>query len=77
MSRRYAGVHEKNIASCCVLEKAGFARVGALREHYLINGVPEKLMGSWKRNPLWTAQARVGEAPALEPRTQPVQRRIR
>jgi [ribosomal protein S5]-alanine N-acetyltransferase len=36
-----AYVHDKNAASCRVLEKAGFAREGTLREHYLINGVPE------------------------------------
>lgn len=36
-----AYVHDKNVASCRVLEKAGFAREGLLREHYLINGVPE------------------------------------
>jgi ribosomal-protein-alanine N-acetyltransferase len=36
-----AYVHDKNAASCRVLEKAGFAREGMLREHYLINGVPE------------------------------------
>ncbi len=36
-----AYVHDKNVASCRVLEKAGFAIEGTLREHYVINGVPE------------------------------------
>lgn len=36
-----AYVHDRNGASCRVLEKAGFAREGTLREHYLIQGVPE------------------------------------
>jgi ribosomal-protein-alanine N-acetyltransferase len=46
-----AYVHEKNVASCRVLEKAGFAREGTLREHYLINGVPvnEILFGLLRR----------------------------
>lgn len=36
-----AYVHDKNIASCRVLEKIGFQREGLLREHYIINGKPE------------------------------------
>jgi [ribosomal protein S5]-alanine N-acetyltransferase len=36
-----AFVHDKNIPSCRVLEKLGFAREGLLREHYIINGLPE------------------------------------
>ncbi len=36
-----AHVHDRNAASCRVLEKLGFTREGLLREHYLINGVPE------------------------------------
>jgi [ribosomal protein S5]-alanine N-acetyltransferase len=36
-----AYVHDKNVASCRVLEKVGFTREGTLREHYIINGVPE------------------------------------
>jgi RimJ/RimL family protein N-acetyltransferase len=36
-----AYVHDKNLASCRVLEKLGFKREGLLREHYIINGVPE------------------------------------
>jgi ribosomal-protein-alanine N-acetyltransferase len=54
-----AYVHDKNAASCRVLEKAGFAREGTLREHYVINGVPENeilfglLKHEWERN--WRA----------------------
>lgn len=50
-----AYVHDKNVASCRVLEKAGFTREGCLREHYLINGVPENeilfglLRHEWER----------------------------
>jgi ribosomal-protein-alanine N-acetyltransferase len=50
-----AYVHDKNTASCRVLEKAGFAREGTLREHYLISGVAENeilfglLKHEWKR----------------------------
>ena len=36
-----AYVHDKNLASCKVLQKLGFRQEGLLREHYLINGVPE------------------------------------
>jgi len=36
-----AYVHDRNAASCRVLEKTGFIREGLLREHYIINGVPE------------------------------------
>ena len=36
-----AYVHDDNLASCRVLEKAGFRQEGLLREHYLINGKPE------------------------------------
>jgi len=36
-----AYVHDKNLASCRVLEKCGFVREGCLREHYIINGKPE------------------------------------
>lgn len=37
----FAYVHDKNIASCRVLEKVGFKKEGLLREHFIINGVPE------------------------------------
>lgn len=37
----FAYVHDKNLASCRVLEKCGFTREGLLREHYIINGRPE------------------------------------
>jgi RimJ/RimL family protein N-acetyltransferase len=49
-----AYVHDKNTASCRVLEKLGFAREGLLREHYLINGVAENeiLFGLLKHE--WT-----------------------
>lgn len=33
-----AYVHDKNFASCRVLEKNGFQKEGLLREHYIING---------------------------------------
>ena len=33
-------VHEKNEASCKLLERIGFKREGLLREHHLINGLP-------------------------------------
>jgi RimJ/RimL family protein N-acetyltransferase len=36
-----AFVHDKNLASCRVLEKLGFQREGFLREHYVINGKAE------------------------------------
>lgn len=36
-----AYVHDRNVASCRVLEKVGFRQEGLLREHYIINGVPE------------------------------------
>jgi ribosomal-protein-alanine N-acetyltransferase len=36
-----AFVHDKNQASCRVLEKLGFRQEGLLLEHYLINGRPE------------------------------------
>jgi ribosomal-protein-alanine N-acetyltransferase len=36
-----AYVHDKNLASCRVLEKLGFKQEGLLREHYIINGVAE------------------------------------
>jgi [ribosomal protein S5]-alanine N-acetyltransferase len=36
-----AYVHDKNLASCRVLRKLGFTQEGFLREHYIINGVPE------------------------------------
>jgi ribosomal-protein-alanine N-acetyltransferase len=36
-----AYVHDKNVASCRVLLKLGFLQEGLLREHYIINGVPE------------------------------------
>jgi len=35
-----AYVHEDNVASRRVLEKAGYTAEGLLREHYLINGMP-------------------------------------
>jgi RimJ/RimL family protein N-acetyltransferase len=35
-----AYVHDKNAASCRVVEKVGFTREGILREQYLIDGVP-------------------------------------
>jgi [ribosomal protein S5]-alanine N-acetyltransferase len=46
-----AYVHDKNAASCRVLRKLGFAQEGLLREHYIINGVPENelLFGLLKR----------------------------
>ncbi len=50
-----AYVHEKNIASCRVLQKLGFTQEGLLREHYIINGVAENellfglLEHEWKR----------------------------
>jgi RimJ/RimL family protein N-acetyltransferase len=55
-----AYVHDENIASCRVLEKVGFAREGTLREHYLINGVPEDevlfglLKHDWERRHRFT-----------------------
>jgi RimJ/RimL family protein N-acetyltransferase len=36
-----AYVHHENVASCRVLQKAGFILEGVLREHYIINGVAE------------------------------------
>ena len=36
-----AFVHDKNLASCRVVEKLGFRQEGLLLEHYLINGRPE------------------------------------
>ena len=53
-----AYVHDQNVASCRVLEKAGFVREGTLREHYLINGVPENeiLFGLLKHE--WEARQR-------------------
>jgi RimJ/RimL family protein N-acetyltransferase len=36
-----AYVHDKNVASCRVLQKLGFKQEGFLREHYIINGVVE------------------------------------
>lgn len=36
-----AYVHDRNIPSRRVLEKLGFQQEGLLREHYIINGVPE------------------------------------
>ena len=36
-----AYVHDKNLASCRVLQKLGFTQEGLLREHYILNGVPE------------------------------------
>ena len=41
LRRLIAHVHCANVASCRVLEKLGFEREGLLREHYVINGVPE------------------------------------
>ena len=38
--RVVAYVHQKNIASCRVLEKLGFTQEGILREHYIVNGLP-------------------------------------
>jgi ribosomal-protein-alanine N-acetyltransferase len=35
-----AFVHDQNLASCRVLEKASYRREGILREHFLINGAP-------------------------------------
>jgi len=35
-----AYVHEENVASRRVLEKAGYTAEGLLREHYLIDGLP-------------------------------------
>jgi len=49
-----AYVHDKNMASCRVLQKPGFVQEGFLREHYIINGVPENgllfglLQHEWK-----------------------------
>ena len=36
-----AYVHDRNVSSRRVLEKLGFVQEGFLREHYMINGVPE------------------------------------
>lgn len=36
-----AHVHDQNVASRRVLQKVGFTQEGLLREHYIINGVPE------------------------------------
>ena len=46
-----AYVHDTNAASCRVLRKLGFVQEGLLREHYIINGVPENeiLFGLLKR----------------------------
>ena len=46
-----AFVHEENIPSIKVLEKAGYRREGLLREHYLIQGVPanELIFGILKK----------------------------
>jgi ribosomal-protein-alanine N-acetyltransferase len=50
-----AYVHEKNVASCRVLQKLGFTQEGLLREHYIINGAAENeflfglLKHEWKR----------------------------
>lgn len=40
LRRLLAYVHEKNVASCRVLQKLGFSQEGLLREHYIINGLP-------------------------------------
>jgi [ribosomal protein S5]-alanine N-acetyltransferase len=46
-----AYVHDTKLASCKVLQKLGFTQEGLLREHYIINGVPENelLFGLLKR----------------------------
>jgi ribosomal-protein-alanine N-acetyltransferase len=50
-----AYAHDKNVASCRVLQKLGFIQEGFLREHYMINGIPENeilfglLKHEWKR----------------------------
>jgi ribosomal-protein-alanine N-acetyltransferase len=46
-----AFVHDRNLASCRVLDKLGFQREGVLREHYIINSRPENeiLFGLLKR----------------------------
>ena len=46
-----AYVHDRNLASCRVLDKLGFTREGLLREHYIINGRAENevLFGLLKR----------------------------
>jgi [ribosomal protein S5]-alanine N-acetyltransferase len=55
-----AYVHDKNLASCKVLQKLGFRQEGLLREHYLINGVPENellfglLKREWKHGSLYS-----------------------
>jgi ribosomal-protein-alanine N-acetyltransferase len=52
-----AYVHDKNVASCRVLQKLGFTQEGLLREHYIINGIPENeilfglLKQEWKQEP--------------------------
>ena len=47
-----AYVHDKNLASCRVLDKLGFTREGLLREHYIINGRAENevLFGLLRRD---------------------------
>lgn len=40
LRRLIAYVHEGNLASRRVLEKAGYTLEGVLREHYIVNGVP-------------------------------------
>ncbi len=47
-----AYVHDKNRASCRVLDKLGFTREGLLREHYIINGRAENevLFGLLRRD---------------------------
>jgi RimJ/RimL family protein N-acetyltransferase len=61
LRRLLAYVHDKNAASCRVLEKVGFAREGILREHYLINGIPENecLFGLLKHE--WEGRQRFTE----------------
>ena len=41
LRKLFAYVHDLNLPSCRVLEKAGFQKEGVLREHYVINGRPE------------------------------------
>jgi [ribosomal protein S5]-alanine N-acetyltransferase len=51
LSKLLAYVHDTKLASCKVLQKLGFTQEGLLREHYIINGVPENelLFGLLKR----------------------------
>src|SRR5262249_2722298 len=61
-----AYVHDKNAASCRVMQKLGFTQEGLLREHYIINGVPENelLFGLLKSD--WARQREAARSDSSE-----------